>query len=148
MQPQWKKLGRPLTDGDVAELERSLMHRLPPDYREFLLRTNGAVPVPRVVGAPNSAQEWSINVFFGLTRDVASSNLWSVLNDVRGTLPHRYFPVAATDTGEFILLDRRAGGPVVLWQWQEDITLGVNPHLHTLAPDFTSFLHAFRADPT
>lgn len=149
MQPQWKKLGKPLTDGDVGDFERGFGHRLPADYRAFLSRTNGAVPVPRVIGAPSSPQEWSINVLFGLTRDVASSNLGAVLEDLRETLPRGYLPVAATDTGEFVLLGLRApdGGPVVLWQWQEDTAPGVRPHLYTLAADFSSFLRAFRADP-
>ena len=38
--------GPPIEEREIAELEHTLGVTLPPDYRTFLLRTNGGRPVP------------------------------------------------------------------------------------------------------
>lgn len=144
MKPRLKSLGPPIGDDSIAALERRLGTGLPPDYRRFLAETNGGVPLQRGVRSEATGQEWSINVLFGLTRPIISSNLDSNLEATKDTRPAGQLPIAATDTGEFVLLSigGRRPGVVSLWQWQEDDLASKARHLHPLAQSFTQFLES------
>lgn len=144
MPARLKSLGPPLDDAKVVALERRLGTDLPPDYRRFLIGTNGGVPLHRGIRSRASGQEWSINVIFGLTRPIPSSNVEANLDATKDTRPAGQLPIAATDTGEFVLLSigGRRSGVVSLWQWQEDDMTSSVRHLHPLAPTFTEFLES------
>lgn len=144
MRARLKSLGPPLGDDEVVTFERRLGGSLPPDYRRFLVETNGGVPLWRGVRSATTGQEWSINVIFGLTRPIASSNLESNLAATTDTRPAGHLPIAATDTGEFVLLSigGRQPGAVSIWQWQEDDITTRARHLYPLASSFAEFLES------
>jgi hypothetical protein len=144
MPSRLKSLGPPLDEASVVALERRLGTSLPSDYRRFLIESNGGVPLRRGFRSQASGQEWSINVIFGLTRPLASSNVQSNIEATSETRPAGQLPIAATDTGEFVLLSigGRRPGAVSLWQWQEDDMASRARHLHPLAPSFAEFLES------
>jgi hypothetical protein len=142
--PRLKSLGPALGDEDVAAFERRIRRTLPADYRRFLVETNGGVPLRRGIRSAGGQEEWSINVIFGLTRPTASSNVESNLEATRDTRPAGQLPIAATDTGELVLLsiEGRRPGVVSLWQWQEDDFSSRERHLYPIAQSFSEFLEA------
>ncbi len=67
--------------------------------RSFSARTGG-YREPQDIEAADGSNQWSINVLLGLSRHIQSSNIESVLEDVRETIPAGYMPIAVGDGGE------------------------------------------------
>ena len=101
---------------------------------------------PRGIESTDGRQQWSINVMLGLTRRIESSNIQSVMEDVRETAPAGYVPIAVGEGGEIVLLKLvdPSAGTVLLWQWDLDnFRLGQRA-LFALGDSFTEFFHGIR----
>lgn len=92
--------GRPIDDEDIAVVESVLNVRLPDSYRNFLLAYNGGRPSPDVVDvdmAPGSPTD--VQVFFGIERGVATSDLLWNVHHLSARLPSRDLLPIACDSG-------------------------------------------------
>jgi hypothetical protein len=129
--------------GHVTEVEAAIGRELPPSYKTFLLQENGGLPTPDTVDiepAPGSPTD--VQVFFGIDRDVKSSDLsWNV-DLLRKRCPnYRLLAVARDSGGNLFCLDlfREFSGGVMYC----DLS---GPHIavYEVAPDFESFLEKIR----
>jgi cell wall assembly regulator SMI1 len=91
--------GPTISEDQVLRLEADLGVRLPEDYRKFLLHNNGGTPELDTVDVPNApGSPTDVQVFFGISRDVESSNLDWNRQTFRDRIPAGFLPVA-TDSG-------------------------------------------------
>lgn len=124
----------------ITSFEKVLGFKLPPDYREFLLHTNGgdakSNSVPFGVGVMR--EETSIRAFYGLKSDSEAGDLLHCYSlQVEGkTGPRNCLPIAYDDGGWtfLIYLDGTRAGEV----WLKDSEW----ELHFVAGDFRSFMES------
>jgi SMI1-KNR4 cell-wall len=127
----------------IADVEAAIGRELPASYKAFLLKENGGLPTPDTVdieAAPGSPTD--VQVFFGIGRDVKSSDLSWNMDLVRKRWPNlRLLPVACDSGGGLFCLDLF-----------EEFTGGVmycelsGPHIvcYEVASNFESFLEKIR----
>jgi len=124
---------------EIAELEKKVGVRLPPSYREFLLRFNGGVPRPDgidVSGPPDMPTD--VQVFFGIGRDVNSSDLYwnfSLVKNMRIGL--QFFPLACDSGGNFFCFAVDEGSAMEVFY--VDICSSP-PVFYLVAPSFEGFI--------
>lgn len=124
----------------IVSFEKALGFKLPPDYHEFLLRTNGGDAKSNSVpfGIGNSREETSIRAFYGLRSDPEAGDLLHCYNlQTEGeTGPRNCLPIAYDDGGWafLIYLDGTRTGEV----WLKDSEW----ELHFVARDFRSFMES------
>jgi hypothetical protein len=133
--------GRPLSENQIAGLEKKMTARLPETYRRFLVRNNGGLPTPDTVdvpGAPGSPTD--VQVFFGIGRDVETSDLEWNLKTFEGRIAERLLPIACDSGGNLfcLALSGDDAGQVSYC----DLEGSGNPY--AIAPDFDAFLGKIR----
>jgi hypothetical protein len=133
--------GFPLDLDKIKELEEKIQKVLPYDYKLFLAKTNGGRPendiidIEKLEGSPTDVQ-----IFFGLTRDVESSNiLWNLSNAV--FLNNQYLPIACDSGGNIFCLSllQEDFGAIFYADWQ-----GNEPGLYHVSNSFTEFLNRLK----
>jgi hypothetical protein len=129
--------------GHISEIEAAIGRELPASYRAFLLQENGGLPTPDTVDiepAPGSPTD--VQVFFGIGRDVKSSELsWNVDLMSKRCPNHRPLPVARDSGGNLFCLDlfrEFSGGVMYCDLSASEIAF------YEVAPDFESFLRKIR----
>jgi len=146
-------LGPPITQEEVAALERLLGFQLPSDYAAFLLRYNGGSPTPDTV----PIQDWpaggthdEVRMLYHLGSDPADDvyDLRWNFEMLAGRIPPGLLPIADTGGGDDFCLwltgDER--GSVVLRDHEAEDDPPTCANLHRVAPTFTTFLELL-ADP-
>jgi hypothetical protein len=136
-----EEAGAALSEIEITRLEKKVNARLPESYRSFLIKNNGGVPTPETVdvpGAPGSPTD--VQVFFGIGRNVESSDLgWNVEN-FSGRLPEGFLPIACDSGGNLFCLalsGLESGGVLYC-----DLEASEGPY--PVAPDFDAFLEKLR----
>lgn len=121
--------------------------RLPKQYEEFLLTTNGGQPVPSAFPITGFADNplGVVQALFGVKANLATEDLDKILSELQGTVPKGIFPIACTEGDDFLVLDlRKPNAPVLFWDrkpfwgsstWNE-------ADLYPVSNDFSTFLHA------
>jgi hypothetical protein len=111
---EFSENGRPLHNADMDSVESQLNVRLPEVYRTFLLEFNGGRPSLDIVDiglAPRSPTD--VQVFFGIGRNIESSDLLWNARQFSGRLPNRdLLPIACDSNGNLFCLEvkeERAG---------------------------------------
>ncbi len=105
---QIQNKGKALTEKELKEFERTLDLALPLEYRDFLLSTNGGNPstdVMYVIDVQNFTEgPTDVQVFFGLSREIKTSNLgWNV--EVHSShYPAGFLPIACDSGGSIFCL--------------------------------------------
>ncbi len=161
--------GPPCAEKDVAAFEKSIVAKLPPDYRDFLLLHNGAQPVldgleydsciVRVQwqGKPAGAGGKAASVGHFLRLRAVSPEIPDIretLADFAGRIPSETIPIADHPGGGLFLLALRGSdaGAVFFWSRKfrseslED-TARSYPNVGFVAPSFTAFLEAMEPEP-
>lgn len=146
--------GTPLTQEDIASLERMLGLPLPPDYAEFLRRYNGGAPTPNTVPIqdwPEGGAEDDVRMFYRLGSDPGADTYdlrWN-FQCYTGRMPQGLLPIADTGSGDqfclWLVEDDR--GAVVLWDHEAEHRPPTRANLHRVAPNFTAFLELL-GDPS
>lgn len=128
---------------EIAELEARLGEKLPDAYRQFLLQTNGGAPTPDVIdvpGAPGSPTD--IQVFFGFSRSVSSSNLpWNLDLIAERRPSSRVLPIACDSGGNLFCLDFSRSEVAPILYCDLDDGRGT---FYLVAPSFNDFLQKIR----
>jgi len=135
----------PTTEAAIATLEKRLKHKLPVDYRSFLLSHNGGVPSPPTfapAGATTPTE--ALNSFLALGGEPGVDDLISFLRIYEARLPAGFVPVAYDAFGNLILLalTGKRRGQVFFWDHERE---GEGNPSRLIANDWTSFLESFRA---
>ncbi len=142
--------GKPLAEEDVAELERLIGRRLPDDYRAFLLANNGGMPVPDafpIHGFPEE-DEGEIQVFFGIGREVESSDLsWNV-NTFKERVPPNLLPIACNSGGDLICLSVSGDdvGAGLFWDSTDERDAPGYENVYKISDTFKGFVESI-CDP-
>jgi len=135
--------GTKIKEGHITKVEGAIDGVLPPTYKNFLLATNGGIPTPDTVdihGAPGSPTD--IQVFFGIGREVQSSDLIWNIKLISNRFPGmRLLPIACDSGGNVFCLDifKEFSGGVVYF----DLSAS-NPSPYEVAPSFEVFLEKIR----
>jgi hypothetical protein len=152
----------PTTDAQIVAFETYIGHKLPTDYRQFLLQHNGGHPEPDafLLNAGYGEEENTVMCFFPL-RDLKLGNVtvgdleelrsWPLhcaWDDLQSDLEHVYseagideplLPIGTDGSSNYfcIVLDGTRAGAVVLVDHETGET-------HALAKSFTGFLGSLR----
>jgi len=135
--------GRRLTTGDITAFESVAGAKLPPDYGQFLLQFNGGSPSPDTIDVPGAAgSPTDVQTFFGLGRDVASSNLdWNLAVMDERCPDYHLIPIACDSGGNLFCLNVEEGQATQIVYCELDVA---EPVFHLVAPSFTQLLAALR----
>src|SRR5437588_474027 len=106
MLQKMEECARPLTEEDIKHLEAEIGVTLPENYKAFLQRFNGGLPVPDafpIEGMPKNPYG-IIQVFYGIDRKIQSSNLKWNYEVFRSDTPPNLFPIACTPSDQEVCL--------------------------------------------
>lgn len=127
----------PASADQVADAEAQLKILLPPDYRAFLMKTNGGYPEPDGFAivwqeAQPPADGWktsSLSRFYAITEERTSNLVRSNKVTFAGRLPAQTIAFAADAGGNQLLL--ALGGPmagkVLFWAKDYEVERGHSP---------------------
>ena len=154
--------GAKLSPGDVKALEAQLGERLPEDYRQFLLRTNGGYHDKRCFFVPgvedSSWYDWLNRVDRNLAGPAEESeyNTMAFQHHRMGRIiPRDAISIGRANRDDALVLFYRGPrrGQVYLRyvaeldpadrRWEANVNIG----LHFVAPSFSSFLGMLQYDP-
>jgi len=141
--------GPPIEEKDVAELERKLGVTLPPDYRAFLLRTNGGRPTPE--DAFGDEEFGSIlDMFYAVKHEEPYSTICHQQRASRNRIPEDLLPIGydAGSNEVCIGIGPDNYGKVYFWSMddEEDLEEGEKPdyrNVYLLTETFDEFLDTF-----
>jgi hypothetical protein len=144
----------PISEEDLAALERQLESPLPPEYAAFLRTQNGGSPTPDTVTVqawPQGGPDTDVRMLYGYGSDPRGDTYdlrWN-LDCYVGRMPSGLLPIATTSCGDQLCLwltgDLR--GAVVLWDHQAEHHPPTHSNLHFVAPSFTAFLDLLTEAP-
>jgi hypothetical protein len=139
---RFEQTGRAVTNEDLHALENALQVNLPSQYRTFLLRFNGGIPSADTIdveGLPLSPTD--VQVFFGIDRAIASSDLKWNRSTFLDRLPERLLPIACDSGGNLfcILVAGQDVGSVIYADLGQP-----EPLLYVAARSFDGFLGQLR----
>jgi hypothetical protein len=130
----------PISEQDVIDFETATGLRLPSDYKELLLATNGgrperdSVPVPTCVESPMAR----VHFFFGINDPVRSADLAWNIETLTDTTPSGMIPIASTEGADLFFLSIE-NGEVFFWDGYADAW-------HKVASSFNEFLNSLVAE--
>jgi hypothetical protein len=135
--------GVPCDETQVDELEMRLGHKLPLDYRAFLLSFNGSQPRRRLFSVPDCG-EAVVRVFTGIGT-IVDIERW--LRETAGDLTEGWLVVGFDQGGNSLIADPT--GAIHYWDRALHFPAS-NRERNTfmVAQSFTAFLNGLRALPT
>lgn len=133
--------GPPLSDIDIARAEARLKVRFPKQYKDFLRRNNGGLPVPD--GFPDGTNASSLNYFFAINHDSDALDLCENVEGARegSYMPPEYIPIATDDFSNLVCLLVEEPGMGEVYFLEHHVTEPSS--LIKLADDFDSFCAGF-----
>jgi len=133
--------GPTLTPAEIEAFEREIGGRLPEDYKQFLLASNGGFNEPPLGldwnGRPNTIPD------FRRLLDTDESGLRRALRNLRELGVDGYLPVTSTRNGEDICMayvDNIGSVWVAIYSYEHDVP--VSAKLVPLAKSFTEFVNS------
>lgn len=147
MPVEFRRRGPAISESDVAEFEERVGHRLPDDYRVFMLESNGGVP--RANYLPSN-ENVGVRAFFMLGDDPHYA-IGEMLRVFEGRYPVGMLPVAEDSSGNLLLIDvgRQEMGSVWFWEHEfeaEDDEPPRPDNITRIASSFHELLDALRPD--
>ncbi|MEQ1695534.1 MAG: SMI1/KNR4 family protein [Hyphomicrobiaceae bacterium] len=134
----------------MEALEARLGVALPESYRSFLAASNGGRPERQAFAVPNHAEGFfEIQEFFGVSRDVQTSNIDWNAKAYRGVIPAALLPIACDSCGSLICLGlgEEAAGRIYFWDCEEDLGDGSWLPTYEVAHSFDAFVAALTVYP-
>jgi len=130
----------------LADFEKSLGHRLPEEYRAFLLDTNGGALPQGFIHTPGvpGVDVVSVDRLFGLQATSQPTSLQAAITRHGPVLPKGHLPVAVGNDVFTLCLSGNHCGSVVFWNHESDALDERERFLasdgHVLAGSFDEFL--------
>lgn len=111
---------RPLSEGDLNDVERSIGLKLPIDLRKHYISHNGGEPVPRFF--PCDGDLYGVHTFLPMktgNRNIGFEETYRDLVLSNPYFPKGYIPFAADETGDYFLYSIRPRhfGEIAFIQW-------------------------------
>ena len=103
---------RPVSEEDVTQFERVANMKLPAQFREFLLKHNGAQPEDNVFSIPDGGNQSGVNGFVPLKELLVES---SKVHGIAG----RFIAVAWAEGGNYVCLSLDLDGEVLFWDHEQ-----------------------------
>jgi hypothetical protein len=110
-------------ESSVAAFESTIGFRLPPDYRDFLLKFNGGEPTTPVFHLPDTKGGYTdsaIRYFFSIS-DKSTFSLAHKYAIYVGRIPQGMLPIAADSGGNLVLLALVGVQSGKVFFWNHDI---------------------------
>ena len=132
--------GRKLSEADIIKLEEVTGVRVPPEYRMFLLRTNGGrLRVPYEVPLPSCFGD-EIEDFYSIDHDIECLDVaksWACLGNYtsKGLLP-----IASSIANSLVCIDTQSKDAIVYLDMSEPLLDDGTKHRWPLAPDLSTLL--------
>jgi len=141
----------PARPAEVDEFERSHGVTLPPEYRDFLLKSNGGRPADNLVNVPDF-DEAAVNHFFGLQR----GDMYDLRSEgarIEGRIPPGTIAIGDDPGGNLFLLsvDGDSNGAVFFWDHEDEpvdqpTDWSDFENVYRIADGFDQFLAMLRPD--
>lgn len=148
----FRNTGPRLTAERLMQFERDIAKRLPDSYRNFLLATNGGVPVPCFFPIQNMPKNpfGALSNFYGIGRNENYMDLATRMSWLGARCPEGCIPIADTPTGDEVVLRIDRGDPCSVWYLDhDDIDVETGERLkYAIAEDLESFVKAFHDHTT
>jgi hypothetical protein len=137
-------VGKPLSDGDIVEMEKKLAVSLPEDYKTFLKQYNGGRPDPKffpIFGFKNNTVG-QVQDFFGIDDPFESCRLDWNFQTFFGRIPDNLFPIACEDGGSLICLSISGSdkGAIYYWDYYGETQPPSYDNIYQIAGTFQGFL--------
>lgn len=141
----------PLDEADIAAIEQELAVQLPPDYRAFLLESNGGRPASNVFTytRPDGPTAGIVDWFLGIhTGD--NESLRRYVRRYKGRMPANLLPIAEDPFGNIICLAVTGDdtGRVYFWDHEYEASEGEPPatdNVYRIADSFSAFLASLKS---
>lgn len=145
---EFRDSGPPIGEADLDALERELDAELPPQYRAFLLGTNGGSPWPEECFRNKSGVGSLVHVFYAVKHEMDSLTLarnWMQLCD---RIPPDLRPIAcdAGDSQICISVRGKDTGRIFYWNMENEAGPGRKPwrrNIRRIADSLDEFLDLF-----
>ena len=138
MSTQIKPLFESATDQSILELEGKIGFRLPADYREFLVTSNGGSAIPNVFLISSAQGESSLSILFGITSRKAY-DLWANALEAYEDMDRSMLPIGEDPGGNQIVMSLHADTYGKVYFCDHEVPSPGN--LSLLASSFTEFLN-------
>ena len=140
--------GRTIRPAELEAVCNELGVNLPDDYKDFLLEFNGGSPVPDAFPIKGFEEVGTLQVFFGIDREIESSNLRWNFFQYRSRIPSDHLPIACSDTNDLICLslsDNRYGS-VIFWDSMTESSADTFRNIYEVADSFSGLLKLLYQD--
>jgi SMI1/KNR4 family protein SUKH-1 len=140
---------KPLDSDILKALEQYWGFGIPKDYREFLIKYNGGVPVPNCFSFKYDVEDGScIHSFFGIKKD-ENHNLLMNIQLYQERIPANFLPIGDDSFGNLILLSVKGSdrGKIYFWDHEREVAEGEEPdysNLTLIADSFNEFINSLR----
>jgi hypothetical protein len=151
MLERMEECARPLALEDIERLETEIGVALPTIYKSFLVRFNGGIPVPDAFPIERMPKNpyGIIQVFFGIERNVHSSDLKWNYEVFRSDAPPNLFPIACTPSGDLVCISLWGDdvGSVVFWDYYDPYRGPTYANVYRVARSFDEFIQGLFKSP-
>lgn len=137
---------KPLSEEDIATVERRLGFPLPTEYMNFLLAHNGGRPEPKAFPIQeNPSDDHGLVHNFMCIEENDNYDLLTWVERYRGRIPRNFLPVAKDPGGNLVCLSVSGDdrGKVYFWDHEEAARTGESPgydNVYLVADGFHAFL--------
>ena len=142
-------LGRSISESELNKIASEIGLEFPADYKDFLLKYNGGSPEPDAIPIKEHEEEvGTIQLFFGIDREIESSCLKWVYDELKDRIPDSYLPIACSDTGDIfcLVLSKNQYGSVVFWDAIDETSKDSLDNVYEVADSFTQLLELLFED--
>ena len=122
--------GKTSRDDDLDNVERKLGVQFPVDYRQFLLRHDGAKPESNIFPVSGSIDG-------GVNQFIPSHSICDERKNLE-ELAHSEIPIAWAEGGNYVYLETSGGGYVFFWDHEDPASK------YPLAKTFSEFIELLR----
>jgi hypothetical protein len=141
----------PVSEADVQQYEQRLGVTFPEDYRNFLLTTNGGIPMPFYLDVPDENHVLRVDFLYAIKNEYDISDLVYELENLSsrmsGKLPDGFIVIGHDPGDGKFLLGTRGEHASQVWFWDTErwmSTTSASENTYWIADSFTDFLNGLR----
>jgi hypothetical protein len=139
----------PLDLKGLEDFENDNQIIIPDDYRHFLKRTNGRIPLYNAEMHELNGSIPQVAQFYGFHESSDFSSIYDALESYSGRIPSWYFPIAKDHAGNLFLMSlfKDNYGLIAFWDHEgENLEGNAEQHfdnMKIIADNFTEFRNMF-----